>query len=359
MVQSLAGQNSSAPDVAAALGALEQNAGRNRFAEDLISRAAAMDPANEDLGDALAAIEKARGSQLSGETEFRRIGGAQAENIVRVTGQGVISGALRMLFSSEQDDVSIRSLQRANGSQGNFDGIERRGEAALEWESENGTRIKGSLFSGSYEGSAVGGGLTIVRPDAQGSTGVVLEKGKPDWDFGASLAQGGVRDRLEIRRDGTIGARTTLQASVAVNRYDLPADPRAAESVSAAASVNLRLLRSPRIALNYSLDAEYVLGTKVAQAADGTSFRPLPLVGREVHAASVQTEKQLARGLRATGEAGIAVDRFGGSTPFFTGGVTFDRFRHFGARADFDRRMYKYDSRQTVTGLKAGLFWIF
>jgi hypothetical protein len=311
------------------------------------------------MADALSAMEKARGSQLGSDAEFRQIQGAQTENIVRLAGQGVISRALRVLFSSEQDYVSIRSLQRANGSQADFNGIERRGEAALEWESENGTRIKGSLFSGSSDGSPVGGGLAIVRPDARGLTSVVAEKGRPDWDFGASLAQGGVRDRVEIRRDSTIDARTSVQAGVAVNRYDLPSDPHAAESVSATAGANVLLLHSPRIALNYSLDAEYVVGAKVVELADGTSFRPLPLASREVHAVGVQTEKQLARGLHAGAEAGIAVDRLGGRAPFFTGGVTYDRFRHFGARADFDHRMYKYDSNQTVTSLKAGLFWIF
>jgi Tfp pilus assembly protein PilF len=359
LVQSLIEQASGTPGALAALGELEQSAGRNRFAQDLVSRAAAMDPGNEDMADALSAMEKARGSQLSGDAEFRQIQGAQTENIVRLTGQGVISRALRVLFSSEQDYVTIRNLQLANGSQANFNGIERRGEAALEWESENGMRIKGSFFSGSSDGSPVGGGLTMVRPDARGSTSVVLEKGRPDWDFGESLAQGGVRDRVEIRRDSTINARTSVQAGVAVNRYDLPSDPRAAESVSANASANVLLLRSPRIALNYSLDAEYIVGAKVDGLPDGASFRPLPLASREVHAGGVQTEKQLARGLHARAEAGIAMDRLGGRAPFFTGGVTYDRFRHFGARADFDRRMYKYDSSQTVTSLKAGLFWIF
>ncbi|HTA46274.1 MAG TPA: tetratricopeptide repeat protein [Bryobacteraceae bacterium] len=359
LVRTLADQNSRTTDVAAALGGLEQNAGRDRFAHDLISRAASMDPRNEDLGEALAGIEKARASQLSGETEFRQISGAQSENIVRLIGQGVISKALRVLFSSEQDYISIANLQRANGTQGKFDGIEHRSEAALEWEAENGTRIKGSLFSGFSAGSPMGGGLTIVRPDAQGSTKASIEIDRPDWDFAEVLAQGGIRDRVEIRRDSTLSARTSVQIGAAANRYDLPTDPRAAESVSAAADVNFRLLRSPQISLNYSLDAEYVLSTKVSQATDGATFRPLPLASREVHAGSVQAEKQLTRGLHATAEAGLAVDRLGGRAPFYTGGLTYDRFRHFGAHVDFDRRMYRYDSHQTVTGLRAGLFWIF
>jgi hypothetical protein len=318
-----------------------------------------MDPRNEDLGDALASIEKVRASQLSTETDVRQIHGAQSENIVRLTGQGVVSKALRVLFSSEQDYVSIANLQKANGTQGKFDGIERRSEAALEWEAENGTRIKGSLFSGYSAGSAIGGGLSVVRPDAQGSTKAAIEIGRPDWDFAEVLAQGGTRDRLEIRRDSILNGRTTVQIGAAANRYDLPAVPHAAESVSAAANVNVRVLRSPQISLNYSLDAEYVVGSRFDQTANGGTFRPLPLVSREVHSPSAQAEKRVARGLHATAEAGIAVDRLGGRAPFVTGGVTYDRFRHFGARADFDRRMYKYDSHQTVDTFRAGLFWIF
>ena len=144
-----------------------------------------------------------------------------------------------------------------------------------------------------------------------------------------------------------------------MNRYDLPGIPGAAESVAASGNVNVKLLRAPQLSLNYALDGEYLTDAKVNQATDGTSFRPLPLVSREVHAASVQIERQLTRGLHATGAAGFAVDRLGGSAPFVSGSMTYDRSRRFGARLDYDRRSYKYDSSQISTSFRAGVLWRF
>lgn len=356
LMQSLAGRGAPSPEILAALGSLEQTAGRGRLAEGLIDRAAEMDPRNEDIEDTRAMIEKARAGQLVTESEFRGIAGAQNEDIVRVTGQSVISDAVRALFSMEQDHVSIRDLQRTNGAQGSFDGTVRRGEAAVEWDAEDGTRVKGSLFAG---GVSTGGGVSVVRPDLRGLTSAALEIGKSDWDFRESLAQRGVRDRLELRRDQPVNARTSVAIGAAVNRYDLPGLPRAAETVSATGNVGMRLLRSPGLSLNYSVDAEYVLNEKLGETPAGQTFRPLPLASREVHAGSVETAREITRGLHVSGAAGYAVDRFGGSSPFYRGSVNYDRFRHFGAKIDYDHRLYKYDSTQKVTSLRFGIFWLF
>jgi thioredoxin-like negative regulator of GroEL len=361
-IQSLDDGNLHLANVAAALGALEQTAGRDRRALTLLDRAAVTDPGNEDFRDALAGIEKARAGQLGEETEYRRIQGTQGENIVRLQGQSVISPALRVIFSAEQDRVSIRNLQKIDGSRGAFEGIERRGEAALEWESEGGTRVRGSLFSGDSaraSDSSYGGGAMLVQPDLKGSTTVQLELRRPDWDFAESLAQGGVRDRVEVRQESSINSRTSVRLGVAANRYDLPGITGAAKSVSATGDVSVKLFRKPGISLDYSVDAEYRLNAKPSQPQDGSSFLPLPLVSREVHAGSVQFERQLARGLHAAGSAGFSADRLGGRAPFWSGSVTYDRFRHFGAQVNYDRRFYKYDSSQVLTTMQGGVFWIF
>jgi hypothetical protein len=247
-------------------------------------------------------------------------------------------------------------LQRIDGSVGSFDGSVRRAEAALEWETENGTRIKGSLFAG---GSSVGGGIALTQPDLRGSTTAALEIARPNWDFTETLAQSGTRDRIEVKRDTTINSRIAAQLGVAINRYDLPGLAGAAETVSANGSVRLTLSRKPQVAVNYLIDAEYRTSEKALAGAGGNSYRPLPLVSREIHTGSVQADKQMARGLHASAAAGIEVDRLGGRAPYFTGSVTWDRLRHVGLRADYDHRLYLYGSNQTVTTLRGGLFWAF
>ncbi len=344
------------PNVAATLGALEESAGRDRLAQDIISRALSADPENEDLSDALAAVEKARAGQFQVEAESRQISGAQSEDIIRMTAQGLISKGVRLTVSGDQDQVEIRSLQRMDGSIGAFAGTVRQAEAALQWEAENGVKLKGAVFSG---GPSTGGGVSVTQPDATGSTSAAIEIAKPDWDFAQSLAQHGTRDRIEVKRDTTVNSRITTQFGLAFNRYNLPGLPRAAQSVAAAGNVNLMLLRKPQISLNYSLDAEYRTDVRTLQTADGAAYLSLPLVSREVHAAGVQVDGKLARGLHATGAAGVAVDRYSGSAPYFTGSLIWDRPRHLGARIDYDRRLYVYGPSQTVTSLKGALLWAF
>jgi Tfp pilus assembly protein PilF len=356
LIQDLADRNPQLANVASAFGVLEQGADRKLRARDLLSLAVRTDPGNEDYQDALAAIEKERAGQLQGESEYRRIQGAQSEEILRLAGQGAVSRNLRVFVSAEQDQVSIRDLQKSDGSRGPFSGVERRGEADLEWELQNGMRIKGSLFSGD---SSPGGGVIVVRPDLRGSTTVTVEEGRPDWDFRESLAQGGTRDRIEVRRDAPINARITAQAGVAVNRYNLPGIPGAARSVAATGNVSARLLRAPSFSLNYALDGEYLLDSKGARAPDGAGFRPLPLVSREVHATSARFDREVTRGLHVAAAAGVAVDRFGGVTPFFNGSVGYDRSRHFGARLDYERRTYQYNTSQTASSVLGWIYWRF
>jgi len=183
-------------------------------------------------------------------------------------------------FSAEQNEVGIRSFQRADGAVGSFTGALRRSEVSLEREAEDGTRLKGSFFS---SGAAAGFGFSASRPDLAGSTSAWVEYRKPDWDFVQSLAQGGTRDRVELKRELRAGSRVTAELTAAANRYDLPGLLSAARSVAASASVAAKLLRRPRISASYSLDAEYVLSEKELPARNGALFHPLPLVNREPH----------------------------------------------------------------------------
>ena len=355
-VYNLAGEDPELPSAVGALGLLEQSAGRNRRARSLFDRATSMDPGNEDFRDARASLEHERAGQFRAEGELRRIQGTQSEDLVRISGERLVSDAFRFVFAMDQDRTSIRSVEFADGSTGPFDGIRRRTEAALEWEADEGMRVKGSLFSGNL---SLGAGLAMVRPDPKGSTTVRVEFGRPDWDFVESLAQGGVRDRAEVRRETVINSRVSTAIEAAVNRYVLHGVPGAATSIAAAGGIDVKLLRVPQVTLDYYLDGEYRLAGASGTGTVANGSRVLPLLSREVHAASVQVEKQLARGLRVGGAAGVAIDRFGGHAPFWTGNVTYDPVRHIAIRLDFDRRLYTFDSTRTVTSSRIGLFWHF
>jgi tetratricopeptide (TPR) repeat protein len=356
LIHDLTEANPDMASVVAALGLVEQDVGRTRRAQDLFDRAIEMDPDNEDLRQYQAALEQEREGSFSAEGESRRIQGAQSEDLVRILGERLLSRSWRFQFAMDQDSASISNLRYADGRIGPFDGVLRRGEAALEWESDDGTRVKGSLFTGN---STIGGGVAVTKPDPNGSFTIQLDLNRPNWDIAETLAEHGVRDRVEVRREITLGPRVSVAVGAAANRYSLPGMPGAAESVSAAGDASLRLLRQPQIALGYSFDGEYLLSTKTLSEAATGMFQPLPLVSREVHAASVRFAKQLTRGWRVEGSGGMAVDRLGGSAPFWTAAVSYDASRHFGLKLDYDRRLYTLDTSRIVTSFRVNLLWRF
>jgi tetratricopeptide (TPR) repeat protein len=356
LIRDVAEAHPDSANVTGAMGLIEQSMGWTRSAEQFFERAVRLDPGNEDLRRDQSELARERAGQFGVEGESREIQSAQSEDVIRTLGNRLLSDAFRLQFAVEQDHVWIRSLRSADGSIAPFDGVRRRGEAGIEWESNGGTRVKGIVFTGN---ATLGGGVVLSRPDPKGRTTIQLDFERPNWDFAESLAQGGVRDRAEVRREMALAPSVSVRMAGAANRYALPGVADAAESVAASGGITVQLSRQPQIALDYSFDAEYRLSAKVRTDAANNSFQPLPLLSREVHAVSIQGEKQLTRRLRAKVAGGIAVDRLGGHAPFWDAGVSYDPPRHLGSRIDFDRRLYTLDTARSVTSFRAGLFWRF
>lgn len=355
LVRDLADAHPGEAGVLASLGVAEQGAGRMRRAQSLLNRAFDLDAGNEDLRESRAAIERERAGAFHSSLEFRNIEGAQSDRLIRVFGERLLSSALRLRFGLEQDHATLRAVRFTEGRTAPFAGVRRRGEAALEWETEGGIRAQGLLFAGN---STVGGGVVLNRPDARGSSAIRLEVNRADWDFAESLAQEGVRDRIEVRRETIVSPRVSMRVAVAANRYSLPGVGSAASSVGINGDVTVLLLRRPNLALGYAFDAEYRLSARTIDTPAG-AFQPLPLVSGEVHAPMLRLEKQITRGLRLEGAAGMAVDRLGGSAPFFTAGVGYEAGRHFALKLDYDRRLYTLDSTRIVTSFRAAVSWRF
>lgn len=355
LARDLAQAHPGEPGVLVSLGLAEQGAGRARRAQALLDRAFAMDPGNEDLRESRAALERERAGAFRSSFELRNIQGFQSDRLFRVLGARLLSSAWRLHFGLEQDRASLRAVRFTDGRTAPFEGLRRRGQAALEWESEGGVRVEGSLFAGN---ATAGAGAALSRPDSRGTSAIRLEVNRPDWDFAESLAQGGVRDRLEVRRETILTPRISLRVAAAANRYSLSGAPNAARSAGIGADVAIGLLRRPNLALEYAFDGEYRLSARTLDTPSGR-FQPLPLVSREVHAPLLRFEKQVARGLRLEGAAGMAVDRLGGSAPFFTAGASYEAWRRFGLKLDYDRRLYKLDSARIVTSFRAEVSWRF
>src|SRR5208283_4364740 len=102
-------------NVVAALGSGEQGVGLARRAWEDFDRAVGMDPENEDVLGARSALEEGRAGQFRTEGESRRIQGAQSEDLLRISGERLLSKAFRFQFAVEEDDASVNSLRYTNG----------------------------------------------------------------------------------------------------------------------------------------------------------------------------------------------------------------------------------------------------
>jgi hypothetical protein len=222
----------------------------------------------------------------------------------------------------------------------------RQGEATVQYETESGLRVEGAAYASD---AGPGAGAAVTIPGAQGTSTVRLDLNRPFWEFTQSLAGEGTRSRVEVNRETVLSPRLSASLTAALNRYNLRQVSDAASSAAAQGRVSYRLLSHPQLSLEYNLDAEYKLSVATREAADGLEFRPLPLVNREVHSAGVSVAAQPLRDVEASATAGYAIDRFGGHAPFVSANVNYKNRSRLGGGIDFDRRLYFFNTAQTVT----------
>ncbi|HEY6340544.1 MAG TPA: hypothetical protein VIY49_03555 [Bryobacteraceae bacterium] len=337
------------PDAASALAGLallDEGAMRNRQAQALLVQAAGLEPSNEDFRNALVDLEREQEPQTETTFTRRTIQGEQGESLIRITANQVLGGAFHLHEEYDQDAASVNSVTSPNGVAAPFRGVLRRGEAAVQYETESGLRVEGAAYA-SDAGPGAGGAVMI--PDARGTSTVRLDLNRPYWEFTQSLAGDGARSRVEVNRETVLSPRLSASLTAALNRYNLRQVSDAASSAAAQGRVTYRLLSHPRLSLEYNLDAEHKLSVATREAADGSEFRPLPLVNREVHSAGVSVAGQPLRNVEASAAAGYAIDRFGGRAPFVSANLNYKNRGRFGGGIDFDRRLYFLNTAQTVT----------
>jgi cellulose synthase operon protein C len=337
------------PDAASALESLallDEGVMRNRQAQALLVQAAGLEPSNEDFRHALMDLEQQQEPQSETTFTRRTIQGGQGEDLIRIAANQVLGGAFHLHVEYDQDAASVNSVTSANGVAGPFRGVLRRGEATVQYETESGLRVEGAAYASD---AGPGAGTAVTIPDARGTSIVRLDLNRPYWEFTQSLAGDGTRSRVELDREIVLSPGLSASLTAALNRYSLRQVSDAASSVSAQGRVTYSLLRHPQLSLEYNLDTEHALSVATREAADGLEFHPLPLVNREVHSAGVTVAGQPLRNVQASATAGYAVDRFGGRAPFLSASLNYKNRGRFGGGIDFDRRLYFFNTAQTVT----------
>ena len=268
--------------VLASLAQIENRVGRWRRAENLYRHALQSEARNEDIQEARASLWRERAPQVQIDVNRKMVQSRHSEQLTRLSGHAILDPFLRVGLVYEQDFFDVNNLLRPNGKIGSLAGVRQRGEVYIQQDFENGSELRGSLLAGD---STVGLGFQYAVPDTRGQTRVRLDYRRPYWEFIEGVVDGGVRDRLEVRRQHRLWPRLVGGAAVALNRYGMDADNDVAKSVGLEGNLSYTLVSSkPLFAVEYWLDREARRSVAIRTDARGVAFSPLPLVSREVHA---------------------------------------------------------------------------
>ena len=197
-------------------------------------------------------------------------------------------------------------------------------------------------------------------PDTRGQTSFRIDFQRPYWEYIEGVLDGGVRDRLEIRRQHRLVPRLTGSIAASLNRYGVEDDSGVAKSLALEGNLSYFVLKSkPSLEVQYFFDGESRRSIDVRTDAGGVPFSPIPLVSREVHAFEAVSNNDLTRRLRAQGFTGFAWDRLGGSGPFFGGRLTFQMPRNLDAEVWFDRRLFFVNTDEKINRVGGYIAWRF
>jgi hypothetical protein len=137
-----------------------------------------------------------------------------------------------------------------------------------------------------------------------------------------------------------------------MNRYGVDSIDNAARSMAYDGGISWAIRSNPYIALEYSVDKE-----SVGRLQQNT----LPLVSREVHAGTIDTQFHLSRQILAEGSFGFVHDRLGehAQGPFIGARVTRGGSSRLRVQAWFERRRNSVETGQVVNLAGASLNWRF
>jgi hypothetical protein len=307
------------PEPASGLAAVEWQAGKWRRSLELYREATALGGETPDLISTREVIERSQASRVSvGFDERRSYGGTLAAPVIvtlaEIKAVQRLNEAWRINLEADQAQVRTDAVRRTSGTIASFSGRRSRGLIAGQHDALNGAVTIGSLFLSSNN---TGAGISYRRPDDRGSTHIVLEGRRENWDYVEGLVDGATRDRLAIGRTQRFSTDLGGRIEIGANRYQRQNEGALGRSASLAAELRLnRLGGLVGLSAAYSINGEYVSDQTTRISASGESYAPLPLVNREVHSLTLGYV-QRSKGTSATGVvvfdgyAGFGSDRYG------------------------------------------------
>lgn len=302
------------PEILSALARAEEQLGDWSSALSLYHAAAAVTGDNRAANQARDWLWYSQGDQIRGEFGRRSTDGADDQDILRLSGQALLTTRVRALVAAEHREIQAPAVQRSNGAISDVDVSRTRGNFAVEFHS-GARRAQLGLLLGPDD---VGVGLQLGAGPQARHAWLEASINEPYWEYVEGLIDGADRDRFATGVRGEFGTRWQGAASIHANRYAMESVGDVADSVGLGASLGYVVHRSPGNWLAvYRLDAEYFSDVVQRTANDGRSFAPLPATSREVHAFGVEVGRNENALLRYNVGAGYSIDRKGPDAPYF------------------------------------------
>lgn len=210
----------------------------------------------------------------------------------------------------------ITSVVNSQGNSEGFLGTRGQGRFYLRKELDNGSRYTGTLYAASGGVVGVGGKAVWLVPALQGDFGLMADWHRPYWATFESLAFFGREDIIKGRINSVFSRWLSWSVAAGFQNVGIRNVPNGFKAVQTSVEVfwNWKIT-NPGIALNYSLDAEYVFDRAVKIGENGAPFNPVPLTSWENHTLSIYYTYQWKTYWYLTIFAGETFNRLGNDNP--------------------------------------------
>lgn len=296
------------------------SAGNWPRAQELAKKARALMPEHEGMQKLLRELYKQNAPNVTADYE-NLSNGQNSQNIATLTGLNRYSDDLYIGGMVKNIGVDVQALRRADGRIGNFKENKQQFEFNIQKFADNNDRYKAALFSNSNT-FGLGGYYSFLNP--YGTTTLSAEWQKPYWEGFDAILDETTRNRLAVSHNFKPSRRWYIGATGALNQYDNSVEDDVLESLYTKFEAIYTLIDAhPYVALGYGFDGEYDLHHKMGPDSLGNYSRLFAQGSREVHFFSVNVAEQFNDKLSGDIFAGYAYDRFGSSSPSFSGKLSY------------------------------------
>ena len=256
------------------------------------------------------------------------------------------------LYVGEQGQLWRGHVGQIVNNQGNLVGFKgTRNQATVYMRNEwaDGSSLSGSIYG---QIGAIGGGMKYgcLWEAIQGDFNISIDWHKPCWEVFEALAYHGREDKILVEIDTTCNRYFTILLGGGSRRVGITGTPNGYISMLARGEIFFNMMiTNPIIALNYGLDAEYLLYQKEKTGLEGNPYNPVPYVSFENHSFRLYLYYTWRNHWYLTLFAGETVNRLGTDAPTWGANIKYIPPRLSGVQLELSAYRFPSTTNQGAT----------